>query len=180
MSCRPAVSTSEPCILARSLRNTRRPGTPHGTAIHHPHRQPARGTIGRMPCDPLSDLRAWQERLERLSRHQGESWSPPIDVYETDRSYVITAELPGLARDQVEIAVEDSRLTIQGRREVQPPTAGQVHYHQVERGHGTFRRTFEFSAQIDADHVTADLADGVLTVSVPKVPPPPSRKIEVR
>jgi len=133
-----------------------------------------------MPCDPLADLRAWQERLERLSRHQGESWSPPIDVYETEDSYIITAEVPGVSRDQVELAVEDMRLTIRGRREARPATSGAVHYHQVERGHGAFKRTFEFAEQIDADHVTADLAGGVLTIAIPKVPPPPPRRIEVR
>jgi HSP20 family protein len=137
-----------------------------------------------MPCDPLGDLRAWQERLERLSRHQPDSWTPPIDVYETERTYVITAEVPGLSREQVELAVEDFRLTIQGRREARPGAAaaasGAVHYHQVERGHGAFRRTFEFAEKIDADRVTADLADGVLTISIPKVTPPPARKIDVR
>lgn len=132
-----------------------------------------------MPCDPLGDLRAWQERLERLSRPHTESWDPPIDVYETDGAYVISAELPGLAREQVELAVEESRLTLRGRREAHSAAEG-VHYHQVERGYGAFQRTFEFAVRIDGDHVTADLADGVLTVSVPKVAPPPARKIEVR
>ena len=133
-----------------------------------------------MPCDPLGDLRAWQERLERLSRPHGESWAPPIDVYETASAYVITAEVPGLTREQVDLAVEQSRLTIQGRREADTSAAGAVHYHQVERGHGAFRRTFEFTEPIDADQVTADLTDGVLRVTVPKTPPPPVRRIEVR
>ncbi len=133
-----------------------------------------------MPCDPLGDLRAWQERLERLSRPHAESWAPPIDVYETDRAYVITAEVPGLSREQVDLAVEDSRVTIQGRREAGRPSSGAVHFHQVERGHGTFRRTFEFAEKIDADQVTADLADGLLTISIPKAPPPPARRIDVR
>jgi HSP20 family protein len=133
-----------------------------------------------MPRDPLGNLRVWQERLERLSRHHAESWTPPIDVYETDRAYVITAEVPGLTRDQVELAIEDSRLTLQGRREVRSPSGAAVHYHQVERGHGAFRRTFEFAEKIDTEHVTADLAEGVLTITILKVPPPPARKIEVR
>ena len=139
-----------------------------------------RATIATMPCDPLGDLRAWQERLESLSRHRGDSWAPPIDVYETDVTYVITAEVPGLTRDQVDLAVADSRLTIQGTRAARAGAAGAVHYHQVERGHGAFRRTFEFAEPIDKDHITADLADGVLTVSIPKQSPPPPRKIEVR
>ena len=132
-----------------------------------------------MPCDPLGDLRAWQARLERLSRHHAESWAPPIDVYEIDGAYVITAELPGLTREQVDLAVEDARLVIQGRREA-APSSGAVHFHQVERGHGAFRRSFEFAEKIDPERVTADLSDGVLTVTVPKVPPPPPRRIEVR
>ena len=129
--------------------------------------------------DPHGDLRAWQERLERLSLHHGDAWAPPVDVYETERTYVIAVEVPGLTRDRIELSVEKSRITIQGRREARPG-AGAVHFHQIERGHGTFRRSFEFAASIDTGHITADLADGVLTVTVPKVPPPPARKIEVR
>ena len=131
-----------------------------------------------MPCDPLGDLRAWQQRLERLSRHAADAWAPPIDVYETGDSFVVTAEVPGLSREDIELAVEDSRLVIQGRREATAGTA--VHYHQVERGHGSFRRVFEFTDKIDGDRVTADLSDGVLTVTIPKMSPPPARKIEVR
>ena len=131
-------------------------------------------------CDPLGDLRAWQLRLERLSRHQPDSWSPAIDVYETSDAYVVTAELPGLIREQVDLAVEDTRLTIQGTRAARPASGDAVHYHQVERGHGSFRRVFEFAESIAGDRIAADLADGVLTVTIPKIEPPPARKIEVR
>lgn len=133
-----------------------------------------------MPCDPLADLRAWQARLERLSRHQADSWAPPVDIYEIDAAYIVTAEIPGIPRDQVELTVEDSRFTIRGRREARPDAAGAVHFHQVERGHGAFRRTFEFAEKIDAERISADLSDGVLTITIPKVAPPPARRIEVR
>ena len=132
-----------------------------------------------MSPNPWRDLRGWQDRLERLSGGHLDSWAPPIDVFETSDGYVIAAELPGLSRDQIELAMEDSRLTIRGRRTETPPSAD-AHYHQVERGHGAFSRTFEFADKIDADRVTADLTDGVLTVSLPKIAPPPSRKIEVQ
>jgi HSP20 family protein len=132
-----------------------------------------------MSPNPWRDLRGWQERLERLTGHQGDAWAPPIDVYETADRYVIAAEVPGLTREQVELAMEDSRLTIRGRRTETAPS-GDVHYHQVERGHGAFARTFDFAERIDAERVTADLTDGVLTVSLPKVAPPPARKIDVR
>ena len=131
-----------------------------------------------MPVNPWRDLRAWQERLERLSLHHADTWSPPIDVYETADRYVVAAELPGLSRDEIELAMADSRLTIRGQRVER--TADNVHFQQVERGHGQFARTFEFTDKVDVEHVTADLANGVLTITLPKLPPAPRRKIDVR
>ncbi len=133
-----------------------------------------------MQWDPMRDLRAWQERFERLSSLHAEAWTPPIDVYETADRYVITAELPGLTREEIDLGLEDSRLTIRGRREERKPAGGTTHYHQVERGHGAFSRTFDFADKIDVDGVSADLSQGVLTVTLMKVPPPPTRRIEVR
>jgi HSP20 family protein len=133
-----------------------------------------------MPWDPFRDLRAWQERIERLSAHHADSWTPPIDVYETADRYVIAAELPGLTREQVDLALEDSRLTIRGQRADRAPAGEVVHFHQVERGHGAFTRTFDFADKIDVEGVSAEMSNGVLTVTLPKVPPPPARKIEVR
>lgn len=133
-----------------------------------------------MPCDPLSDLRAWQERLERLARPHGEPWTPAIDVYETPDAYIITVEVPGVSRDQVELAAEDTRLTIRGRRREEQARDDGAHYHRIERGYGAFTRSFEFAQRIDVDAVDADLAQGVLTITVPKAPPLPSRRIAVR
>jgi HSP20 family protein len=133
-----------------------------------------------MPCDPLRDLRAWQERLERLAAQPGTAWAPPIDVYETADRYVLTAEVPGLLREQIELALEENRLTLRGTRPAGPPETARRHYHQVERGYGTFTRTFEFADAIAADAIAADLRDGVLTVTLPKMEAPPARRIEVQ
>lgn len=137
-----------------------------------------------MPWDPLDDVRAWQARLERLAVPQAEAWAPALDVYETTDRYVVTAELPGFTREQVDLALEETRLTIRGHRAGGPHAAGAadgiLHYHQVERGHGRFARRFDFAAGIDVAAVSAQLADGVLTVVLPKLAPPPARKIEVR
>jgi HSP20 family protein len=132
-----------------------------------------------MPCDPLRDLRAWQERLERLATQRGSAWDPPIDVYETPSRYVVTAEVPGLARDQIELAVQDNRLTIRGVRPDAGPDSATRHYHQVERGHGSFQRTFEFLDAVDQESIAADLRDGVLTVTLPKLATRP-RRIDVQ
>jgi HSP20 family protein len=131
-----------------------------------------------MPCDPLSDLRAWQQRLERLAAQHGNGWDPPIDVYETEDRYVITAEVPGLSREQIDVAVHDNRLMIKGVRSGGNPESSTRHYHQVERGHGSFERTFQFADPVEQDRITADLRDGVLTIMLPKTAAPP-RRIQV-
>ena len=129
----------------------------------------------------MRDLRVLQEHLERMTAHHTDTWTPAIDVYETDDRYVVAAELPGMARKDIELALEDSRLTIRGQRVDRTAASGDVvHFHQVERGHGAFSRSFEFASKIDTDAVSADLADGVLTITLPKAAPPPPRKIEVR
>ena len=132
-----------------------------------------------MSPNPWRDLRGWHERLERLAGQHADGWVPPIDVFETSDRYVIAAEVPGLDREQIELAMEDSRLTIRGQR-IEGPAGAEVHYHQIERGHGAFSRTFEFADKIDVEAITADLSDGVLTVTLPKIASPPVRKIEVR
>ena len=131
-----------------------------------------------MPCDPLRDLRAWQERLERLAAQHGQAWVPPIDVYETEDRYVVTAEVPGLEREQIDVAVQDNRLMIRGLRSVGTPESASRHYHQVERGHGAFERTFRFADPVQENGITADLRDGVLTITLPKMATPP-RRIQV-
>lgn len=132
-----------------------------------------------MPWDPIRDLQAWQERL---ASHHLESWAPPIDIYETAEMYVITAEVPGLKREEIELALEDARLTIRGRRpdRVAASAGETLRYHQVERGRGPFSRTFEFAERIDRDRVNAELNQGVLTITLPKIPEAPARTIEVR
>jgi HSP20 family protein len=130
-----------------------------------------------MSWDPIRDLRVWQERF--ASPH-AEAWVPAIDVYETADRYVIAAEVPGMTREQIELALEDSRLTIRGHRADKGSGSAAVHFHQVERGHGPFARTFEFGSKIDTEAVSADLALGILTITLPKATPPPLRKIEVR
>jgi HSP20 family protein len=134
------------------------------------------GSVAFARWDPFRDLIAIQHRIERLSAAGPHGWAPAVDLCETSTAFIITAELPGLTRDQVRISVHDGRLTLQGRRDARIACE---HYHQVERGHGEFARTFALPASVDADHITADLHDGVLTVTVPKSTEPGPRRVEV-
>ena len=126
--------------------------------------------------DPIRDLLAIQQRLDRFAPGPA-GWVPPIDVHETADEYVITAELPGLRRDGIRIQVSDGTLQLSGvRREGGVPCE---QYHRVERGHGSFSRTFHLPVAVDGDRVTADLRNGVLTVTCPKAADGETRRIQV-
>jgi HSP20 family protein len=126
--------------------------------------------------DPFRDLIAIQHRIERLSATGGHGWAPAVDLCETAEAFVIRAELPGVARGHVRISLHEGRLTLQGRREARVACE---HCHQIERGHGEFSRTFALPPTVDADRITADLADGVLTVVVPKTADAGPRRVSV-
>ncbi len=126
--------------------------------------------------DPIRDLLAIQHRLDRFAPGPT-GWAPPVDLHETDDHYVVTAEVPGLKREDIQIQVQEGRLTLSGLRRERSVTCEQ--YHRVERGHGTFSRTFHLPLPITEDAITADLKDGVLTVVVPKATDPTPRRIRV-
>jgi len=130
--------------------------------------------------DPLRDLLALHEQLGHLVGTDAPGWTPPVDLYETANEYVLTAELPGPARDQIEIHAEDNRIVIRGARAAGPDRDIPCEqYHRVERGHGQFSRTFSLPEPIDVSGVTADLKDGVLTVMIPKSADRGARRVSV-
>lgn len=126
--------------------------------------------------DPIRDLLAIQQHLDRFAPSQT-GWTPPVDLHETPDAYVLNAELPGLTRDNVQIHLRDARLTIAGTRLERPSSCDR--YHRVERGHGTFSRTFQLPLPVDGNRISAELRDGVLTVICPKAAEGTARRIDV-
>jgi len=126
--------------------------------------------------DPLRDLLALHEQIGQLVGTDAPGWTPPVDLYETPSEFVLIAELPGLTRDQIDIQAEDGKIIIRGERASQVPCE---QYHRVERGHGRFSRAFALPSAIAVDEITADLKDGVLTVTIPKANARGSRRVEV-
>lgn len=127
--------------------------------------------------DPLRDLLALHEQIGQLVGSDAPGWNPPVDLFETTGSFVLTAEVPGLAREQIEIHAEESRIAIRGDR-----SSGLVpceQYHRVERGHGRFSRAFMLPEPIEVDLVSADLKDGLLTITMPKAGGRGTRRIDV-
>ncbi len=130
-----------------------------------------------MQWDQVRELLALQHRLDRLRGLAAPEWTPPVDLYETADRYVVVMELAGLTRDDVQIEAQDDRLTLRGARPARAVSPSR--FHQVERGHGAFVRSFAFGHPIDLDRIGAEFHDGVLTVTVPKKPRPGPRRIEV-
>ena len=130
--------------------------------------------------DPLRDLLALHEQLGQLVGTDAPGWTPPVDLYETANEYILTAELPGLSRDHIDIHAEENRITIRGERGAAPGREIPCEqYHRVERGHGRFSRAFALPEPIDIAAITADLKDGVLTVTIPKSADRAARRINV-
>jgi HSP20 family protein len=130
--------------------------------------------------DPLRDLLALHEQIGQLVGTDAPGWTPPVDLYETPEEFVLTAELPGLSREQIEIHAEDNRVTIRGERSASPGREVSCEqFHRVERGHGRFSRAFTLPENLDVEGIRADLKDGILTVTIPKASGQGGRRINV-
>jgi HSP20 family protein len=122
----------------------------------------------------LDDMR------NRMSRYFGDGfdlepggeaigWSPAVDVVENEKTITLTAELPGLNKDQVQVSVDNGVLSIRGEKRSERKEEDKANkYHMWERTYGSFERSFTVPTSVDASRITADFRDGVLTVELPK------------
>ena len=108
-----------------------------------------------------------------------DAWVPAVDVQETDKSFVFTAELPGLGKEDIEITLEENLLTLSGERTLQEKEEKDT-YHRIERAYGKFSRSFSLPSQVDNTEVAASFQDGLLTIEVPKSEQAQPRKIEIK
>ncbi|HYX23945.1 MAG TPA: Hsp20/alpha crystallin family protein [Thermoanaerobaculia bacterium] len=94
------------------------------------------------------------------------TWTPAVDVLETEDGYLIFAELPGVRRDDIQLQVRDRRLELSGRRQ---PLGENRNFLRMERSYGPFRRTFDLGSPVDVESISAGFEKGVLRVHVPKL-----------
>ena len=104
---------------------------------------------------------------------------PPINVYQTADALVVTAELPGIKPEEIQINVEDDSLLLQGERGVVHED-DTVSYHRRERDCGSFSRKIGFGQRIDAQAVSAELKDGILTVTLPRAREAMPHKVKIK
>jgi len=107
-------------------------------------------------------------------REDNLSWEPPVDIYETDDSLVVNAELPGIESKDVRIEIFESVLSISGERRFEAACSRES-YHRLEGTRGRFHRIFALPESLDNTETQAQLKDGVLQVIIPKSPRSPRR-----
>ncbi len=94
-------------------------------------------------------------------------WSPSADISETDKEYLIRAELPAVKKEDVKVTVQGGMITIEGERKQQKEEKGEK-YHRIESFYGSFSRSFALPEDVNADAIRCEDKDGVLTVHLPK------------
>src|SRR5687768_12692727 len=130
-----------------------------------------RGTV--IPVERLFEISREMDRLFEnggRSNENGEtSWIPPMDVYETGDEILCQLEVPGLTRENIDIKVEGSRLTIAGEKKYEHHhDQKEPGYRHFERRYGGFERSFTLPRTVDTERVKALYENGILTVSLPK------------
>ncbi|HOI53774.1 MAG TPA: Hsp20/alpha crystallin family protein [Phycisphaerae bacterium] len=120
--------------------------------------------------------RFWSGELEPL--HLGR-WLPAVDVSETDNDVTVRAETPGIDPKDIEVYVEGDVLTIKGEKKEETETKDR-NFHRVERQYGSFSRSIQLPANVEADKVEAQAANGVLTIRLPKQEDEKRKKVQIK
>ena len=114
----------------------------------------------------LSSFLSWPWRRGRAELEVSQ-WAPPVDIMEDDKEFVITAELPEMKKEDIQITFENNTLSICGERKFEQEQKGR-RFHRVERGYGSFCRSFTVPESAQKEQINAEFKDGVLRVHVPK------------
>lgn len=137
--------------------------------------------------ESLMDLISIHDRVNRLfddtlvtemsGGSAGRTWSPAVDIYETEDEFVVKAELPEVRQADIDIRIVDNTIIIEGERE--PHRAITEGYHRIERAYGKFQRSFLLPGSVDRDNIKATLNDGILCIALPKKGEIAPRQVEI-
>jgi len=129
--------------------------------------------------DLEAEMDRWLHRaLPTFEATEEFGWAPTVDLADADGEYILTAELPGVKPEDVDVNVEADSLTIKGRKtEERKEKTKEMRLY--ERRYGSFDRTFSLPRSVDAEHVKAEFENGVLTVHLPKREEAMGRKIPI-
>jgi len=107
------------------------------------------------------------------------AFAPAVDIEEKEKEFRITAELPGLKKEEIKINIKDNLLTIFGEKN-KGKKIEEKNYHRTERIYGSFQRTFRLPEYADQDNIAAEYKDGILNVSIPKLEESISKNVEIK
>jgi len=107
-----------------------------------------------------------------------DSFVPSIDVSETENQFMITAELPGMKKEDINISLENGRLSISGERSFENEEKGKT-YHRVETQYGSFNRSFQLPDNVSEESITATYEDGLLNITIDKSEDKVKKQIEI-
>lgn len=107
-----------------------------------------------------------------------DSFVPSIDISETDNQFLISAELPGMKKEDINIDLENRRLTISGERKFEQKEDGET-FHRVETRYGSFSRSFQLPNSVDEESVQAKYEEGVLRITIDKSEDKVKKQIEI-
>ena len=113
-----------------------------------------------------------------FSTNPQNSWTPSVDIRESDKAYTITADLPGLKKKEVKVNVNDGTLEISGERNYDDKEENSS-FHRRERGYGSFQRSFHLPDTVLEEKITASFKNGILSVEVPKAEEVKSKGYEI-
>lgn len=131
--------------------------------------------------EPLATLRRIQEEINRTiaePRAGVGSDYPPVNVWRGENGVIVTAEIPGVLLESLELTVHQNALTIKGNREP-PVKAGEVNFHRRERAFGPFARSIVLPFAVDSERVQAATENGILKVHLPRPEADKPRKITI-
>lgn len=131
--------------------------------------------LGREPLGDIFFDRLWPE----WQRDMGEEWRPGIDFYEKEGKYYLTAELPGISKDDISVTIDQGVLTITGKKEKTKEDEG-ANYYLRECTYGSFSRSFRLPGEVEESKVQAGFKDGVLTLEMPHKKEPTTKKIQIK
>lgn len=132
------------------------------------------------PWDELDQLTDRLSRVFGTPTPRNGSWMPAVNVEETTDELVLTAEMPGMSHEDIEIELENNILSISGeKQETRDEKDEERRFHLWERRYGSFQRSFTLPRTVNADDISARFQDGILHIRMPKVPEAKGRKIEI-
>ncbi|MCU0614919.1 MAG: Hsp20/alpha crystallin family protein [Desulfobacterales bacterium] len=108
-----------------------------------------------------------------------DDWAPRVDIAETDKEFIINAEIPDVKKEDVKVMVDNGILTISGERKQEKEEKGKK-FHRVERFYGSFSRSFTLPNNVDESKIEASFKDGMLNLTVPKTEETKPKAIDVK